>query len=97
MPDGTLIQWANISGTVNIQNAWGNLYETSSGYSFGDWPVPFVSKPSVAITSIAGTPVFAEALSNVSETYIGSAYLWSATKRTNTNFTFAVIGIGRWK
>lgn len=95
--DGTMICWKTISRTTNITNGWGNLYESTSAVSLGNWAETFYAKPTTNVTKTAGQGSWLELVQNISTTSCGSTYVVSAVNRSNVSVTFDIIGIGRWK
>ena len=95
--DGTMIEWTFVNFTnVAITTPWGALYETSTAQVLGNWGVPFVARPAVTIMNSNGTAANIESVLNMSETYIGNAYLWCPVSGTYSP-AYNIIGIGRWK
>lgn len=95
--DGTMICWKTISKTVSITNGWGNMYESTSAISLGNWAATFYAKPTTNVTKTAGQGSWLELVQNISTTSCGSTYVVSAVSRSNVSVTFDIIGIGRWK
>lgn len=95
--DGTLICAKTVTVTATVATAWGSLYESASRINFGNWPYTFIAVPNVSITNVCATAGFAEDLTGLSTTAVGSAYICRASTVTNGTFKFSIIGIGRWK
>lgn len=97
--DGTLICTKRCTGTVNINEIWGNLYDSGeNGISFGNYPMSFSSFDGLrlSINFIGGNGCWIEGISNKSKSYIGDVVFCSATSKS-VNYVVDVMAIGRWK
>lgn len=93
--DGTMICYVNKSFLVDINTAWGNVYE-SAGIQLGSFPQPFIEKPKVTASCVSGTSVWVEAL-NATKTSLGTSWLMRPVSSKNVSTEISFIAIGRWK
>ena len=97
MPNDIMIQWGHKTFTVSVENAWSNLYETATSYSFGNWSQPFSDTPVVTFSNNSGQPIFIEGITNLTKTTIGTTYFWCAKQKNNIPIIIGYIGIGEWE
>ena len=99
--NGMLICSKVVSGTYSVNQSWGQIYESSSQMSFGDWAVQFIEIPIVSGTNVstseyASTAAWLEMITSVTTTSAGKSYIARPTV-ANQRFSFHIVGIGRWK
>lgn len=96
--DGTMICTKLVSGTTNIENAWGNMFE-STAISLGSFPQEFIDMPilSVINQTEANQGYFIENVYGVTGSSCGNAYLARPNSRTNQTYRLAITATGRWK
>lgn len=94
--DGTMICYKDIWVNSDITNSWGNLYESTSAVSFGNWPQTFISTPIMNVVKMAGQGAWLELVENYSNTSCGRTYFVSAVSRSNASLNVHIIGIGKW-
>lgn len=94
--DGTMICTKGIQVTSSVTNGWGNMYESTSAVSLGNWAEEFYYTPVVSATKLSGGGCWFELIENVSKSSCGRTYLVSAVSR-NITVWINIIGIGRWK
>ena len=99
--DGTMICYKTVTGTTNISTSWGSLY-VSSSVSLGNYPVSFVSVPTVTVTpqSQSGTQFMmttndANGFGTISTP--APVCLVRPNSRTGVGYIFNVIAVGKWK
>lgn len=96
--DGTMICYKKVEITgLNINSAWGSLYENSSSISLGNFPQTFVDVPTITVDKTSGTGCWIQVNENITSSYAGDCYVVSATSRSGANINFEIIAIGRWK
>lgn len=95
--DGTMICYKKIQVTSNITNRWGNLYESASAVSLGNWAETFISTPTMSVTKLTGRGAWLELVENYSATSCGTTYFVSAVSNSNVSLNVGIIGIGKWK
>ena len=94
--DGTMICTKGIQVSSSITNSWGDLYESTSAVSLGNWAKEFIATPAISITKTSGGGCWFELIEQVSATSCGRTYLVSAVSN-NATVWLNIIGIGRWK
>lgn len=94
--DGTMICTKSIQVTSSVTNGWGNMYESTSAVSLGNWVEEFYYTPVVSATKMSGGGCWFELIESVSKSSCGRTYLVSAVSR-NITVWINIIGIGRWK
>lgn len=94
-PSGLMICIKNLSVNLNINNAWGNLYE-SQQVGLGNWAVSFTSMPCMSVSLLGDNSGILENVKGASSSFCGNT--WVTRPNTFTGaFIFCVIGIGSWK
>ena len=84
-------------GSKAITSAWGSLYETSSAFSVGTFPVSFTSAPHVFLSPTDySVPCLLQIAMSGTTTNIGNTWALSATSTTGT-VEIAYLAIGMWK
>lgn len=103
--NGTYIKWGNglmictkrVTGSVNINEKWGNIYDTGSQkIDFGDWAMSFIDIPELSIQFKGANGQWIEGISDVTASHTCDVVIASATSKT-ANFIYDLIGVGRWK
>jgi len=96
--DGTMICTKKISKVLNLTNSFGSLYETPDKVQLGDFPVLFISVPTVnvCISSSNGNG-WLETVGRYTNSNAGIIYICSAVSLTNINYVINVTAIGKWK
>ena len=103
--NGTYIKWGNglmicikrVTGTANIKETWGNIYDTGNQViDFGNWAEPFIDIPELSIQFKGANGQWIEGISNATASHACNVVIASATNKT-ANFTYDLIGVGRWK
>lgn len=100
--DGRMEITKRVSGTADITTAWGAIY-TSDNISLGDYPMPFIERPIVNISSLTATDsqyiLTAINLSTNTDNSIniGTICILRPNSRTGTPYMFDITATGRWK
>lgn len=100
--DGRMEISKRVSGTADITTAWGAIY-TSDNISLGDYPVSFVERPIVNISSLTATDsqyiLTAINLSTNTDDNIniGTICILRPNSRAGTPYIFDITATGRWK
>lgn len=94
--DGTMICVVQKSYSMNLNSAWGSMYESES-LNLGSWPATFSAVPKVLSQCCGGASSWTESINYTSTTSIGATWFCRPTSLTNTSATFTFVGIGRWK
>ena len=97
MPDGTLMCWGvvSISG-VDINKAWGQVYESARLDLGVTFPMPFTSRPVLALQQSVSPAGWIET-ADWTTTGIGGYYLVRPTPAIGTSGRISWLAIGRWK
>ena len=96
--DGTMIcTGTRLFENIDVQKAWGNIYETEDSIDFGIFPEKFKVSPRVYLTQAYGSTMFVEMLGGTTEEKIGATWLWSPVTRTKTYINYNFLAIGKWK
>ena len=96
-PNGMQVSIVKVSGTWNINTAWGSIYSSPwiSGQSFN---IAFSEAPKVTINAYnADSSIMVVQCSGPTTTATGACYLWKPVKQTGTKTWIEYIAIGRWK
>lgn len=94
-PDGTMICTMERSFYGTCTNTFGVLYETEQ-FDFGDFPIPFISEPTLSVLDFTGG--FVGAIRDRSKNHIGKANFARPNKiETITGWGVEITAIGRWK
>lgn len=96
-PNGMQVSIVKVSGTWNINTAWGSIYSSPwiSGQSFN---IAFSEAPKVTINAYnADSSVMVVQCSGPTTTATGACYLWKPVKQTGIKTYIEYIAIGRWK
>ena len=97
-PNGMQISVVKVSGTWNVNTAWGSVYSSPwiSGQSFN---IAFAEAPRVTINAYNdnGTTVMVCQCGKPTTTATGAIYLWKPTSQTGIKTWVEYIAIGRWK
>lgn len=95
--DGTLICQGSRTFNININTAWGSLFETTDMYDFGQFPIQFVDIPEgVYLTQKTGPTCFHERIQNTTKANIGSTWFTRPTSM-ESEVTWSFLAIGKWK
>lgn len=95
--DGTLICKGSRTFNININKAWGAVYETTDMYDFGQFPIQFVDIPEgVYLTQKTGFTCFSERIQNTTKANIGSTWFTRPTTMEG-EVTWSFLAIGKWK
>lgn len=94
--DGTMICTNNKQFTVNVNVAWGSLYETSSAIDLGYLPQTFIGRPEMFLMPWQGFFIERSYNGN-SETHWGHFFPVRPTVATNWQINVSMMAIGRWK
>lgn len=95
--DGTLICQGSRTFNININKAWGAVYETTDIYDFGQFPIQFVDIPEgVYLTQKTGLTCFSEKIQNTTKANIGSTWFTRPTTMED-EATWSFLAIGKWK
>ena len=95
--NGVLICQGTRTFNINIDKAWGTIFESTNVYDFGDFPMSFINTPDgVYLTQKTGLTCFAEKIQNTTKDNIGSTWFYRPTTMSGeTKWTF--LAIGKWK
>ena len=97
-PNGMQVSVVKVSGTWNVNTAWGNVYSSPwiSGQSFN---IAFAEVPKVTINTYNdnASAVMVCQCSAPTTTATGAIYLWKPTSQTGVKTWIEYIAIGRWK
>ena len=98
-PDGTMICRNTMTfESVNINNVWGAMYDNATILNLGNFPVAFISKPTVTANVIKpGANGVIENIEATTETKVGGCYVMRPTTTTNVQISINYIAVGRWK
>lgn len=97
--DGTLICTKRCTGTVNINETWGNLYDSGEErISLGSYPMSFINFDDLrlSINFIGGNGCWIQGILNKSKSYVGDVAFCSATSKS-VDYVVDITAIGRWK
>jgi len=100
--DGRMEITKRVSGSADVTTAWGSIY-TSNNISLGDYPVAFVDRPIVNISSVTATDsqyiLTAINLSTNTDDNIniGTVCILRPNSRAGTPYIFDITATGRWK
>lgn len=97
--DGTLICTKRCTGTVDINETWGNLYDSGEDrISLGNYPMSFINFDDLrlSINFIGGNGCWIQGILNKSKSYVGDVAFCSATSKS-VDYMVDIIAIGRWK
>lgn len=95
--NGTLICQGTRTFNININKAWGSVYETTDTYDFGQFPIQFIETPKgVYLTQNTGLTCFPERIQNTTNANIGSTWFTRPTTMED-EVTWSFLAIGKWK
>ena len=94
--NGDMICYKTINVSSNITNRWGNMYESTSAVSLGNWPVEFKDTPTINVNKTTGQGSWLQLINGLSKTSCGNTYFVSAVSSSVTT-NLNIIGIGKWK
>lgn len=94
--DGTMIcrRTTNL-GSVDINKAWGNFYESTNAYEVGNFPQPFIETPEISV--MPRSPFFVEKYGDTDNTKWEKIYPTCPRTKTENPCIVYSIAIGRWK
>lgn len=100
--DGTMICRKTVTGTTNINVAWGNSYTTgaSNTIDLGNYAQEFIDIPEVQITGHRGSSgqnFMIATLDETTKSYVGKTSLLRFTSAKNVSYKIFITAIGRWK
>lgn len=81
--------------TMNINIAWGSLYEGS--VDMGQFPISFVETPAISIVSFSSGMLIEQAGANATNSSWGLVTAVRPTAVQNVSARFYLIAIGKWK
>ena len=96
-PNGMQVSIVKVSGTWNINTAWGSIYSSPwiSGQSFN---IAFSEAPKVTINAYnADSSIMVVQCSGPTTTATGACYLWKPVQQKGIKTYIEYIAIGRWK
>ena len=96
-PNGMQVSVVKVSGTWNINTAWGSIYSSPwiSGQSFN---IAFSEAPKVTINAYnADSSIMVVQCSGPTTTATGACYLWKPVQQKGIKTYIEYIAIGRWK
>lgn len=96
--DGTLICRKRVTQSMNITNAWGSFFESTTLFDFGSWEYSFVgANPKITVANVGAWCDY-ETVTGTTTTAIGRTYIYRHIGgATNVSVTMSVVGYGRWK
>ena len=96
--DGTMICTKKIVTQQQINVAFGSLYETSNTVNFGNYAMPFISKPDTILATSLGRSCLLEGIQDYSNTSFGGTWLMRPSADVSVNeYTISLLAIGKWK
>lgn len=97
--DGSLICMVEVVWTGSITTTYGSMFYNDSTINGGNWPVAFTGVPYMSMTCARGGTAFVGPSTSVSNTSIGTLYLYKPLRDANAqqNYYIDIIGYGRWK
>ena len=97
--DGRLECWNEITKSLDITTAWGPLYASPFENHFPDFPVRFISRPIVNVSSqsVGGYRSFIVKEYPPSDTNVNSFAVVGSWSSSQNNMILAYHAIGRWK
>ena len=94
--NGTMICLKRIEINATINNAWGNIFETSAKVDFGNFASAFQTMPQVFIQNVSNM-CWIEAIGETTTQNVGKSYLDRPISTNSNTYIFDVFAIGKWK
>lgn len=97
--DGSLICMVEVIWKGSITTTYGSMFYNDSVINGGNWPIAFTGVPYVSMTCARGGTAFVGPATSMSNTSIGTLYLYRPLQNADQQqaYYIDIIGYGRWK